>query len=144
MLDPWEGIPNFREGDGDVSQTPTGGPYGSPAYTDYQAPDQDNLPGIYKRWELVTLTPGTDPQKFDAGDLPTRWIVISTADANQITRIWPESAPGGAAHRIGVLGRAKIPGRSQFLWLQAAGAANSIVHVVALRGYDDLDIAYGS
>lgn len=143
MFDPTDdNLEIFREGDAAVMPgAPTGGEYGEVPVADYGA-----LPGREPvMWAVYrgTLAIGASIT-INVGDRPHYWLVYTTATASVVLSIWPYETPAGAPTNIGASpGRARIPGLSQSLTLQAAGAIATYT-AIAVRNFDLAEVVYGT
>lgn len=132
MIDPTDLLGLYREGDADLSPTPTAGPYGDdPEGAEILYPvDDPRIARPYSR----TLASGAQ-DTINLRERPDYWQIGVRNTANSQVRLYQSEAPAGAPLTLDNGGSVTWPGTSGYLTIVSSGAATADVTILAIRGY---------
>lgn len=132
MIDPTDLLQVFRDGDADLSPTPTAGPYGdNPEGADILYPvDDPRIARPYSR----TIASGAQ-ETINLTDRPDYWQIGVRNTANSQVKVYQAEAPIGEPLTLDNGGSVTWPGTARYLTLVSSGAATADVSVLAIRGY---------
>ena len=132
MIDPTDLLGVYREGDEDLSPTPTAGPYGErPEGAEILSPVDD--PRIAR--PFTCTIPAGSQETIRLSDRPDFWQIGVRNTANSQVKLYQSEAPIGQPLTLDNGGSVTWPGTSGYLTLVSSGSATADVTVLAIRGY---------